>query len=217
VHTARRLGRNRGRHIYAGNPGGTWPICQPRARGESADWADLADDRPLARGSRRSASAQRSGLRFLRKAADNSIICDVARPDVSTLKRTNRACVADQNVVGQEKRPLTRSFVLCSVEARRIELPNLLHAMQALYQLSYAPAGWDQRSKSDLRGPTPSRSGGVVPPARRARAGVLAAQVVTGQPGGDTSSWIDALGTGTVLENVAAPSRCRRRTTLLPS
>jgi len=25
------------------------------------------------------------------------------------------------------------------VEARRIELPNLLHAMQALYQLSYAP------------------------------------------------------------------------------
>ena len=27
----------------------------------------------------------------------------------------------------------------CLVEARRIELPNLLHAMQALYQLSYAP------------------------------------------------------------------------------
>ncbi len=33
------------------------------------------------------------------------------------------------------------------VEARRIELPNLLHAMQALYQLSYAPAGYSQPSK----------------------------------------------------------------------
>jgi hypothetical protein len=33
------------------------------------------------------------------------------------------------------------------VEARRIELPNLLHAMQALYQLSYAPAGCVQPSK----------------------------------------------------------------------
>ncbi|MDQ1441010.1 MAG: hypothetical protein QOG97_1238 [Acidimicrobiaceae bacterium] len=33
------------------------------------------------------------------------------------------------------------------MEARRIELPNLLHAMQALYQLSYAPAGCVQPSK----------------------------------------------------------------------
>ena len=33
----------------------------------------------------------------------------------------------------------TTSELAVLVEARRIELPNLLHAMQALYQLSYAP------------------------------------------------------------------------------
>jgi hypothetical protein len=31
-----------------------------------------------------------------------------------------------------------------------IEPTNLLHAMQALYQLSYAPVGWRQTSKRDL-------------------------------------------------------------------
>jgi hypothetical protein len=35
--------------------------------------------------------------------------------------------------------PRTHSDLDFLVEARRIELPNLLHAMQALYQLSYAP------------------------------------------------------------------------------
>jgi hypothetical protein len=35
--------------------------------------------------------------------------------------------------------PRTTSDLDLLVEARRIELPNLLHAMQALYQLSYAP------------------------------------------------------------------------------
>jgi hypothetical protein len=43
------------------------------------------------------------------------------------------------------------------VEARRIELPNLLHAMQALYQLSYAPVAERSLSKGVRRewGPGP--------------------------------------------------------------
>ncbi len=47
----------------------------------------------------------------------------------------------------QYRPPFDRVFTVSEfeygprVEARRIELPNLLHAMQALYQLSYAPSG----------------------------------------------------------------------------
>jgi hypothetical protein len=106
--------------------------------------------------------------------------------------------------------------LLVFVEARRIELPNLLHAMQALYQLSYAPAGWHQRSKSDLPGPTPSRRDRTM-----SRCGweerVGWALTFMGQPGGVTSSWIDALATVAVLENEPGRGRCWRRSTLLPS
>ncbi|MDQ1378769.1 MAG: hypothetical protein QOE15_2942 [Acidimicrobiaceae bacterium] len=49
-------------------------------------------------------------------------------------------------VLAGQKYALTSYF---AVEARRIELPNLLHAMQALYQLSYAPAGCGQPSKGE--------------------------------------------------------------------
>ena len=43
--------------------------------------------------------------------------------------------------LGFRRVPRTLSDQDLLVEARRIELPNLLHAMQALYQLSYAPGG----------------------------------------------------------------------------
>ena len=42
-----------------------------------------------------------------------------------------------------------------------IEPTNLLHAMQALYQLSYAPVGCEQPSKGGIR--HGSRAGGFSP------------------------------------------------------
>jgi hypothetical protein len=51
------------------------------------------------------------------------------------------------------------------VEARRIELPNLLHAMQALYQLSYAPGGI-QTSRALTHGLNPMARAGAVSSSR---------------------------------------------------
>jgi hypothetical protein len=48
------------------------------------------------------------------------------------------------------------------VEAMGIEPTNLLHAMQALYQLSYAPAAPSERSREGLEA-TPTRGRGHLP------------------------------------------------------
>jgi hypothetical protein len=53
------------------------------------------------------------------------------------------------------------------VEARRIELPNLLHAMQALYQLSYAPRRLPDSSTPRGRSPGAGVAGPFGPYVRR--------------------------------------------------
>jgi hypothetical protein len=63
--------------------------------------------------------------------------------------------------LGFRRVPRTFSDQDLLVEARRIELPNLLHAMQALYQLSYAPLGTPRLTEYP---PTAARRSRVHPP-----------------------------------------------------